>query len=267
MDTTSLGDRIKEYEASTDQKIMSRLPVVVRLDGRSFSKFCKGMKKPFDEDMSQAMINTAKYLVRETQAKIAYTQSDEITLILHDENMKKHNLMFNGRVQKVCSIFSSLASTYFLTEVMRRWPEKIKNGRFPTFDCRAFAVPSKSEAYNALLWREHDATKNSVSMFAQAYFKHAELHKKSTKEKKQMLLDIGVNWDEAPTSHKRGTYVQKKRVNVVLDPSAICAIPKEHRPKNGMVLRSEIAEVDMPILTRVKNIQEVIFEAETPATK
>jgi tRNA(His) guanylyltransferase len=214
MDKSSLGDRIKSYEAVEDRRIMPRLPVIVRLDGRSFSKFTKGMKRPFDDDFRQAMINTTKHLVKEANAKIGYTQSDEITLVLHNDNYKNGQLLFDARVQKICSIFASMASTYFLTEVIKRWPEKIEEGGLPSFDCRVFAVPDKMEAYNAVLWREQDATKNSITQVAQCYYTHKQLNGVNGNQKQAMLLkDHNVNWNDFSPASKRGVYVRKCKVN------------------------------------------------------
>ncbi|MGL1442107.1 tRNA(His) guanylyltransferase Thg1 family protein, partial [Vibrio parahaemolyticus] len=67
------------------------LPVVARLDGRSFSKFTDGLERPYDRRLSELMVTTADYVARQTQACMAYTQSDEITLtwasFAYDEQM------------------------------------------------------------------------------------------------------------------------------------------------------------------------------------
>ena len=154
MDKTTLGDRIKSYEAATESRLLPQLPVVVRLDGRSFSKFTKGMKRPFDKDFRQAMVEVTKYLVEQTNAKIGYTQSDEISLVLHVDNLEG-SIMFDGRVQKIASNFASMASVKFLMEMQKRFPEKVDGTKtLPTFDARVFALPTKTEATNALVWRD-----------------------------------------------------------------------------------------------------------------
>jgi tRNA(His) 5'-end guanylyltransferase len=57
------------------------VPVCCRIDGRAFSGFCKGLKRPFDERLSNLMAETTKHLVTQSGAKLGYTQSDEISLI------------------------------------------------------------------------------------------------------------------------------------------------------------------------------------------
>jgi tRNA(His) guanylyltransferase len=154
MDKTALGNRMKAYESQEDTRLMPRLPTIVRLDGRSFSKFCNGMERPFDDSFREAMIEVTKYLVENTNALIGYTQSDEISLVLYSENLKSGSTIFDGRVSKICSVFASMASTKFLLEMQTRFPDKVNKAILPQFDCRAFAVPSKVEAYNAILWRD-----------------------------------------------------------------------------------------------------------------
>ena len=48
----SLSDRMKEYESQTQTKLIKKLPVIIRLDGRKFSHFTRGFEKPFDDDLS-----------------------------------------------------------------------------------------------------------------------------------------------------------------------------------------------------------------------
>jgi tRNA(His) guanylyltransferase len=73
----TLGDRQKFYERQyAGQKLLSLIPVVCRLDGRAFHSFTKGLKRPYDERLSKLMVETTKYLVAETGAKVGYTQSD-----------------------------------------------------------------------------------------------------------------------------------------------------------------------------------------------
>jgi tRNA(His) guanylyltransferase len=285
MDKSSLGDRMKMYEAGSETRLMPRLPIIIRLDGKSFSKFTSDMEKPFDNDFSQAMINTAKFLVSKTNAKIAYTQSDEITLLLYDNNVK-YSAMFDARVQKICSVFSSFASTYFLAEMMKRFPSKVDkffdqvlndheswdgtgNAKdAPVFDCRAFAVPNKTEAYNAFLWREQDATKNSIIMVAQSKYPHKKLMGLNGNEKQAMLMaDYGINWNDFSASQKRGTYVRKEKIEIKLSDEELNIIPEIGRPVDGLVTRSKIIEMDMPPINKIENIIDVLFNKEDPKLK
>jgi tRNA(His) 5'-end guanylyltransferase len=263
MDKTALGNRMKAYESREESRLMPRIPIVVRLDGRSFSKFCKGMKKPFDDNFREAMIEVTKQLVEETDAKIGYTQSDEISLILHTDNIEG-STMFDGRVQKICSVFSGIASTKFLMEMLSRFPNKVSGVKLPHFDCRVFSVPSKVEAYNALLWREQDCTKNSITMAAQPYFSPKDLKHKSSEERKNMLLTKNVDWNNYTSAQKWGVYIQKKTVEIDLTEKQIKKIREDKRPKNNKVLRNKMVILDLPPILEVENIIEVIFDKSEP---
>lgn len=283
MDKTSLGDRMKKYEALTDTKLMPRLPIVIRLDGKNFSKLTKGMEKPFDDEFRKAMVNTAKFLVHKTDAKIAYTQSDEISLILYTDNIRNGSIMFDTRVQKICSIFASWASVYFLMEVMKRFPKKIDYfhneimndwdglgdlGNPPIFDCRIFAVPDKVEAYNAVLWRVNDAVKNSIAMVAQSNFSHSELMNLSCDEMQYKLLtEKEINWNNYDSGKKQGTFIRKEKVAMTIPRDALKKMPKDRIPSDGMVLRNRVVEMDMPNFRKVTNALEVIFDGEKPSTE
>ena len=73
------------------------LPVIIRLDANNFSSWTKGLKKPFDSNLSQLMTETAIHLLDETNALVAYTQSDEITLILYSDD-KETGIYNDGKM-------------------------------------------------------------------------------------------------------------------------------------------------------------------------
>lgn len=205
----AIGDRLKEYEkAETSGKFLPMLPVYARLDGRSFSKFTKGMNRPFDKDMSEVMTKVTMYLVEETGALTGYTQSDEISLVYMNDN-PKGSIFFAGKKQKMCSSLAALATAKFVYEASKIWPDKVCK-RLPTFDARVFQLPNKVEAMNCFLWRVQDATKNSVSMAASEFFSHKQLNGKDSNEKKQMLLSKGVVWEDYPEHFKNGGFVKRE---------------------------------------------------------
>lgn len=256
----NLGDKLKDLEqVEAGRKVMKGLPVMARLDGRSFSKFTKGLKRPYDVRMSQLMIDTTKYLVKETQACVGYCQSDEITLCWYFPYESTSEYMFDGKYQKLVSTLAALATAYF-NKNLHTIPEKINE--VPTFDCRVWQVPTLREVYLNFLWREQDATKNSISMAAHHYFSTSELHKKTGAEKQDMLHSVGVNWNDYPTFFKRGTYVQRQGVAVELDADTLSKIPEGKRPLGGVVVRSRVVELDMPILSTVANASEVLIYAD-----
>ena len=204
------GDRMKFYENQTcGIKLLPLIPVIARLDGKGFSKFTKGLKRPYDERLSMLMIELTKYLVKETNANCGYTQSDEITLMWYVDDPKS-SIYFDGRYFKMVSDLSAMASVFFNKKLNDYLPEK--SDKWPRFYCRVFNVPTLDEAVNTFLWREKDATKNSITMAASSFYSHKQLDKKNGSEKQEMLFEKGVNWNDYPAFFKRGTYVQRKRI-------------------------------------------------------
>lgn len=203
-----LGDRIKEYEREeTASRFMPNLPIYVRIDGRSFSNFTRTMKKPYDEKMSRIMQEVTKFLVKECSAKIGYTQSDEISLLFYAEE-ENSSVFFDGKKQKMVSVLSGLASAKFIELALQEFPEQCAK-RIPSFDCRVFAVPNKTEAMNCFLWRVQDAVKNSISMAAFSVYPHKELHGKNQHDQLGMLIEKGINWNYYPKYFKEGSFFQR----------------------------------------------------------
>ena len=109
----SLGDRMKEYyENRAKTYLTRRTPVIIRLDGKAFHSFTKGLKKPYDTIFHYAMNHTMKYLCENIQCvKVGYTQSDEITLLLTDYDTLTTDAWFDNNVQKICSVSASMPSS------------------------------------------------------------------------------------------------------------------------------------------------------------
>lgn len=108
----SLGDRMKGYEGVSRNFLTRRVPAIIRLDGKAFHTFTKGMKKPFDSVLTQTMQETMKYLCENIQGCVlGYTQSDEITLVLTDYATIQTDAWFGYNIQKMCSISASMATS------------------------------------------------------------------------------------------------------------------------------------------------------------
>lgn len=243
-----LGTRMKEfYEGVPKTRLVRRMPVAIRLDGRAFHTFTRGFKKPFDEVLGKSMRKTMKYLCENIQGCVlGYTQSDEITLILVDYQNLNSCAWFDYEVQKMCSISASMATMAFnkafVDEIQRfniehcdidhngsYWDSQEnqmlynlyleKYHRGAMFDARVFNIP-KEEVCNLIYWRQLDATRNSIQMVGQANFSHKELQKKSCNMIQEMLFaEKGINWNDYPTYLKRGsccikTTIQNPNVDI-----------------------------------------------------
>lgn len=259
----SFGNRMKIYEqAEAGRKTCPLLPVLIRLDGKGFSKWTKGLKRPYDEKLTNIMVNVTKILVEELNAKIGYTQSDEITLLLYSDSISSE-IYFSGKIQKLVSVSSSIATANFNKYASVEFPNK----PLAFFDSRVWSVPTKTEAINSILWREKDATKNSISMAARYYYSHKKLMNKNSSELQEMLFEKDVNWNNYPSFFKRGTYVQRKVKKMKFNVEEIDKLPKNHNARkdpNMTINRSVVEIIDMPPLLKVINKEGVIFKGEYP---
>ena len=208
MDKTSLGDRMKGYENDFRSYLPEKTYTVLRLDGKAFHTYTRGLNKPFDYHFMEDMAETAQYLCENIQgAWWGYTQSDEITILLTPFAKESSDAWFKGNIQKMVSISASMA-TYKFNQIRR---EKRGITKVGLFDSRVFLLPSKEEVMNCLIWRQQDAVKNSISMAAQAIYSHKELNKKNGADKLEMMLEKGVDWNAYPLPAKNGTIVRKYR--------------------------------------------------------
>ena len=226
----SLDYRMKEfYEIVPKIKLIKKIPVAIRIDGKAFHTFTKGFKKPFDEILIKSMQDTMKYLCENIQGCVlGYTQSDEITLILVDYKQLSSSAWFDYEVQKICSIVASMATLefnrrfkYYITEELTfkkdetyfKYHETLMNSceKGAMFDARCFNIP-KEEVTNLLYWRQLDASKNSIQMVGQANFNHRELQNKNCNEIQEMLWkQKNINWNNLPTHQKRGSCCIKEK--------------------------------------------------------
>lgn len=264
-DKTALGDRIKWYESRyTSEQFMPIAPVLARLDGRGFHNFTRGLPRPYDARLTDLMVKTTEFLVRDTGARCGYTQSDEISLVWLAEDWKSQ-MFFDGKVQKMNSSVTSLATAFFNKQLAQHIPEK--GDEMALFDCRVFQVPADYEAVNCLIWREQDATRNSVQMAARAHFSHNECMDKDTSELQEMLWRKGVNWNDYPNFFKRGTYVRRRMVERPFTAQELESLPAKHHARTNpelVVRRTAVMVEDLPPLAWLANREEVILHGADP---
>ena len=259
-DMDELGDRCKAFErASTDQRAMPGLPLLARLDGRAFHTFTRGLKRPFDDAFAGCMRQTAASLVEEFHAAVGYTQSDEITLAWYiPAAARDSQYPFDGRYQKLTSVLAGWASATFTRQVDAALPEKSK--ALPVFDCRVWQVPTLDDAVDVFRWREWDAVKNSISVAAQSVASHKALHGVGSRQKLDMLIAHGINWNEYPAHFKRGIYLQRGVETRSLTEEERMRIPEKHRPAADATFARGVTRVlDLPPITKVPNAAEVLF--------
>ena len=215
MDKTTLGDRMENnYENISRYYLTRRMPIIIRLDMKAGHTFTKGMNKPFDDIFVKTMQDTMKYLCENIQGCVlGYTQSDEISLVLVDYAELTTDAWFGNNLQKMCSVSASMATMAFNKFFYGNMPADEENSgtyykaleKGAMFDSRVFTIP-KEEVCNALIWRQQDATRNSIQSVGQANFSQKELHGKSCNNIQDMLMiQKGINWNDYATTLKRGS--------------------------------------------------------------
>lgn len=263
--TDELGDRMKMYEnLECSRRLMPLVPIVARVDGRAFHSFTRGMQRPFDPTFCEAMFRTAMHLAKETNACMVYAQSDEITLAWHSTSSKSQ-IWFDGRVSKMTSQLAAQATLAFYRATLEIMPEYAD--RMPSFDARVWSVPNRTEGANVFVWREWDATKNSISMAASSVYSDKQLHGKNGAEKQEMLFQKGINWNDYQPMFKRGAYIQRRTVARPFTTDEIDKLPLKHAARLNpdlIVERTEFQYIYMPIFSTVINREEVIFDGIDP---
>lgn len=204
---TSLGDRMKAYELISRQTLMRGVPKVIRLDGKAFHTFTKQFEQPFDRIIMDAMVNGAISVMKEMGgiARFAYIQSDECSIVINDMISENSQPWYDNQVQKMVSVSAAVMSVNFCEAVSVGKPER----RYAYFDSRVFALPSEMEMTNNIIWRQQDATRNSISQWARSMLSHKELQGKSGPDMQDMMQAKGFNWNNAPSWTKRGVVVYK----------------------------------------------------------
>lgn len=268
MSKDSLGDRMKSYEDAFRAHLPIRMPVIMRIDGNAFHTYTKGCKRPVDENLVEVMNITAAALCKNIQGcKLAYVQSDEISLLIVNYENLETQTWFDNNLQKMVSISAGMASSVFTANSWKIWgftekvishaPSQKLADSLPiikpaVFDSRALLLP-KEEVVNYFLWRQQDNTRNSVQMLARSLYSHKECTDKNNSELQEMCFKKSVNWNDCPTSQKRGRCIVKHSIwKDAVNPKT---------GENISAMRSEWAvDNEIPIFSQDRNyIEQYIY--------
>lgn len=234
----SLKEKCYAYQKEANYFLDPEKYIIAHIDGRSFSKMIKNkFNKPFDDVFINAMNETAKYLCKEVQGCIfAYTQSDEITLIIR-KNDPEGDVFFGGRMCKMQSIIASIATSKFSQmmtinalkslesfsfgdKVLEMCIETIEKSPLYQFDCKVWNVDNANDAVAWLLFRNIDCVRNSKQQTAQTYLPHKKLMSLNTDEQIKLLKqEKNVDWHEFDDGKKYGRFIKKttKTFNLIGD--------------------------------------------------
>ena len=170
-------------------------PIVLRLDGKNFSKLSKQMGRGSNSELfSKAMLYAAKELCKEIQgARLAYVASDEMSVVIYRQT-ENSQVWFNGRINKIESVAASIVSVAFNRYLSSRGradlvgKESILDAIW-AFDARAFNV-HVGLLPDYLTTRMTKTYANAWHMFARDRYSHNECKDKTTKELINMLIDL-----------------------------------------------------------------------------
>ncbi len=217
----TLSDRMKKYEEPTDSCLVRRMPAIIRIDGKAFHTFTRGFSPEYDEIFRMMMEQTTLELCRNIQgARIGYSQSDEISILLVDYNKFNSEPFLNGRIQKIASVVASMTTSYFnqtLETMLVKHVIDLGNFDIPCFlgtktnkamfDARVFNIP-REDVTNYFVWRQQDAVRNSILSLGYKFFSHNELLDHSCDQIQEKLFsEKSINWNNYPVKLKRGLAV------------------------------------------------------------
>jgi tRNA(His) 5'-end guanylyltransferase len=262
-----LSTRMKEfYENRTRISLPRRTYTLIRIDGKAFHTYTRGLKRPFDKGLIEDMDETACYLCKNIQgAKFGFVQSDEISILVTDFEAITTDAWFDGNIQKIVSISSSMATSKFnqlrMLRVLSTYEDarnfahdfanqstiKVNPFKLAEFDARTFTIPSKTEVINYFIWRQIDTVRNSISSAAQSVFSHKELNNKNTDQMQEMLFQKGINWNDYFPKYKRGRFIFKETFEKAPDGDML---------NSASAIRTRWVSGECPTFTQDKNFLE-----------
>ncbi|MDB5389091.1 MAG: hypothetical protein JWM11_4737 [Planctomycetaceae bacterium] len=197
-----LDKKMRVYETATDYCVPPGVYMVARLDGRSFTRLTKELypfEAPFDERFRDLMVNTAEGLLNcGFQVLYAYTESDEISLLFDPEEQ-----LFGRKLRKYNSTLAGEASAQF----------SLLLGGVATLDCRISQLPNIELVVDYFRWRNEDAARNALNAYCYWTLRKRGPNKLAATDrtfglsdarKNDLLLELGVNFNDLPNWQKRG---------------------------------------------------------------
>jgi tRNA(His) guanylyltransferase len=199
MTGNKLEARMRALEWFHSMVLLPGAWTIIRVDGRSFSKFTeKRFDKPFDLRFSTIMEETAQTLLTELGGRYAYTESDEISVVL-DPSFD----MFGREVEKLVSISASIAGSAFTHGA----------GEMAHFDSRVWLGTSVDDVVDYLSWRQADAARCALGGWCYWTLRKAgqsarqatrTLEHASASDKNELLFAHGINFNDVPAWQRRG---------------------------------------------------------------
>jgi len=248
-----LKERIDDYQLITDCKILPRIPIVICINGRGFSKTTQLIDKPFCNIFSECMLTTALQLCSNIEGVLfAYQHNDEIILITRNDQNNDTDPWYDNKVQKLCSATSSIATLFFNKIAQSKQLNLTGDAIFLS---QVFGVPTQAEAINTIIYHQQQNFYTAV----QSACLYNLLNKYDNNSIRDLLagLDIdgkidllsqecGINFNDYPMAFKRG--------------AAIYKVPKI---VDGVMKNKWFVNSELPIFTRDQSFLSNIFRMGT----
>lgn len=244
----TLKERIELYQNLTDFRLLNRVPLIITINGRSFSKTTSLLDKPFCANFAECMYSVMAKLCMEIDGAVfAYYFNDEIVFVVKNDNNIDTNPWCDNKIQKICSITSSIASLHF-NECAKNMELNLLNNSI--FISNAFIVPSIIEATNTIIYKQQQNSYISIQ-FACFY----ELLKKYDKLTIKEMLS-GLSIDEKINLLKQESDIDFNKYHSVFRRGAACYRKSKinDNTKSQWVLNE-----DLPIFTQEQSFLKNIF--------
>ena len=214
---SSLSERLEHYSKIEYRQLIPQLPIIIEFNGRNFSRLCKDLKKPFDDDFDHAFLMAIFYTLKEIPSTVfAYQYADKALLILQPQ--KKSNPWMDNVVNRMISTSASIITGALKDLVAISDPPIQKSGDI-VFETNVFTLPKLSEAANYCLLWQNKAQSYAVHQTCLAFLipKHGKskslslLSGKKNFEKQELLSkQFDISLDQYSKSFYRGNAIYKK---------------------------------------------------------
>jgi tRNA(His) 5'-end guanylyltransferase len=193
------------YEESTEYKLLRKIPVVLKIDGRSFATITRNIQKPFCHKTMSMMSGTMLSLVKQIDGAIfGYTYSDKIIIVLRNDRSETEDPWFGNNIQSICSTTSSLATYEFLHNVWEIDNPPQFEGSI-TFKTKVFGVPSITEVINYLIYSQYCCMQYAINSILHSVIgRSSVLDGISLEDRKKALDEAGISLDDFPSAFRFG---------------------------------------------------------------
>lgn len=219
MSFNSLRERQKSYEEAYDHKLLRRVPVMIRVDGANFTRFCRDLQKPYEPLILEALAQSMLISISDMSGAIfGYAQSDEITFVLRNDQSLESDPWHDNKIQKISSRTASMVTENF-NEIVKSIDPKLPVVGKAYFDCICWPMPSIGEVVNNIIDRQKSCINDSVTKSCIKILTNKFGKKTAIKMVKSSSLDEKIDLmyehekivyeDDFPSSFRRGIGVYK----------------------------------------------------------